>query len=291
MRLLDHFFEQELLPRFNQARNLREASVARKIGVLRESVTSALETLLQRGKRDSLNPIDTQEIEARLRHISGEIGEQRTHLDQEFLELGERPEVILAELAKMAAARICYGENSRIDSSELLEWTNDVIQGQVDRALSRTRGAMNEAIEGLRGIAAEIARSDMPTQEEAHMLLRNAPRFELSFVPGPVGAPYWRWTGRKFASALARQSVHRAFEGSFKEELHRYGRALSQWGEHTARRMLTLVNSYGDAYRAQLNRMRGLSAEGMASPELEKDLSLLLKWNTRINNETMQARS
>ena len=34
--LLDHFFERELLPRFNQARNLRNSSVARKIGALRE---------------------------------------------------------------------------------------------------------------------------------------------------------------------------------------------------------------------------------------------------------------
>ena len=86
--LLNWFFEQELLPRFNKARSLREASVARKIGALRESVIAALETLLQRGKRESLPSSNGKEIEATLRHISGEIGEQRTHLDQALLELG-----------------------------------------------------------------------------------------------------------------------------------------------------------------------------------------------------------
>ncbi|MDR5729397.1 MAG: dynamin family protein [Terriglobia bacterium] len=289
--LLDRFFEQELLPRFNQAHRLREASVARKIGALRESVTAALETLLQRGRRDNFNPSDTQEIEAKLRHISGEIGEQRTHLDQAFLELGERPEVILTELAEMAAARIRSGQDNRIDSSMLLEWTNDVIQREVDRALSRARNAMKDAVGGLREIASEITRSDVPTQEEADILLRNAPRFELSSVPGPVGAPYWRWAGRRAAGALARQSLRQALGESFKDELHRYGRALSQWSEHTARRMRTLVNSYADAYRAQLNRMRGLSAEGTTSPELEDDLALLLKWNTKTSTQTAPSRN
>ena len=36
--LLDHFFERELFPRFEEARALRNVSVARKIGSLRESV-------------------------------------------------------------------------------------------------------------------------------------------------------------------------------------------------------------------------------------------------------------
>ena len=50
--LLDQFFERELLPRFEEAQALREASVARKIGALRESVMAALETTLDRGNRE-----------------------------------------------------------------------------------------------------------------------------------------------------------------------------------------------------------------------------------------------
>ena len=123
--MLDQFFEQQLLPRFNEARNLRQASVARKIGALRESVIAALETSLQRGKRQTLPANDGNEIEAKLRHISGEIGEQRTRLDQAFLELGERPEIIVSELAEMAAVRICSERNSQIDSSTLAEWISD----------------------------------------------------------------------------------------------------------------------------------------------------------------------
>ena len=291
VRLLDHFFEKELLPRFQQARSLREASVARKIGALRESLISALETLLQRGKREALPESNANEIEARLRHISGEIGEQRTRLDQAFLELGERPEAILSELAEMVAARIFSGATSRIDSSALAEWADDVIQKRVDRALANTRKTLSDAIVGLREIATQIARSDMPTEEEAEILLRNTPRFEMASVPPPIGAAFWRWFGRKTAAALARHSLQQTFGESFKDELHRYGRALSQWSEHTSRKMQALVNSYADAYRAQLSRIRGQSADATTSPELANDLSRLLKCTTEESAETSELRN
>jgi GTP-binding protein EngB required for normal cell division len=277
--LLDQFFEQQLLPRFKEARNLRQASVARKIGALRESVIAALETSLQRGKRQTLPTNDGNEIEAKLRHISGEIGEQRTRLDQAFLELGERPEIIVAELSELAADRICSERGSQIDSSTLAEWISDTIQRHVDLALVNTSKALNDAVAGLREAAKEIARSDMPTKEEADALLRNVPRFEMASIPGPIGAVFWRWLGRKTATALARHSLREELGESFKDELHRYGRALSQWSEHTARRMQFFVGSYADAYRAQLRRISGQSSDMANSPELESDLARLLKWN------------
>jgi hypothetical protein len=101
----------------------------------------------------------------------------------------------------------------------------------------------------------------------------------MASVPPPIGAAFWRWFGRKSATALARSSVRRALGESLKDELHRYGRALSQWGEHASRRMQAFVGSYADAYRAQLRRMNGQSSDAAASPELESDLSRLRNWN------------
>lgn len=277
--LLDRLLEHELLPRFHEARSLRQASAARKIGALRESVIAALETSVQRGKRDSLPSSDGKEIEAKLRHISGEIGEQGTHLDHKFLELGESPDTIITELAEMAAIRICSGATRHIESSALTEWTSDLIQKQVDQALGRTRGALRGAIDGLKEIAIEMTRSDMPSQEEADLLLRNAPRFETASIQKSIGAASWSWFGRRAAIAIARRSLHEVLGESFKGELHRYGLALRQWSDHAARRIEAFVNSYADAYRAQLNRVRDASDGGAAWPELENDLSMLLKWS------------
>lgn len=287
--LLDRLLEHELLPRFHEARSLRQASAARKIGALRESVVAALETALQHGKRESLPSSMGNEMEVKLRHISGEIGEQRTYLDHAFLELGESPESILIELAEMTAIRICSGASKHIEPSALVEWTSDLVQNRVDRALARTRGVLRGAIDGLKEIAMEMARSDMPSEEEAELLLRDAPRFESASVRDPIGAVHWSWFGRRAAVAFARRSLREALGESFKGELHRYGLALRQWSDHATRRIEALVSSYADAYRAQLNRMRDLSAGGTASPELANDLSMLLKWNSETA-ETAQTK-
>jgi GTPase Era involved in 16S rRNA processing len=298
--LLDRLLEQELLPRFHEAGSLRQASAARKIGALRESVIAALETSLQHGKHEAFPRSDGKEMEARLRHISGEIGEQSAHLGHAFFEIGESPEAILTELAEMTAARICSGADKRIDISVLAEWTNDLIQKRVDRALARTRSVLRDAVGSLREIAREMARSDVLSQEEAELLLRDAPQFETasgqdsasqdSTGRDSIGAAYWGWLGRRAAVALARRSLHEILGESFKGELHRYGSALRQWSDHATHRIEMLVSSYTDAYRAQLNRMRDISDSGAARPELESDLSMLLKWKSETA-ETAQTRS
>jgi hypothetical protein len=57
------------------------------------------------------------------------------------------------------------------------------------------------------------------------------------------------------------------------------------------RKMQALVNSYTDAYRAQLNRIRGMSSHGAASPEMENDLGLLLRWNVTENADATEERA
>ena len=280
--LLDQFFEQELYPRFEQARSLREASVARKIGALRDAVIAALETTLEHEKRgrEAVSSLDEQEIEVRLRRINGEIGEQRSMLDQAFLELGERPDVIVAELAEMVTARIAAGEKRHFTPLEISEWTHDTVQRRVDQAIARTRSSLMKAVETLTEIAREMSRPDLPASEDAELLLREVPRFEIEVIPVKIGAARWNWMGRSIVRAQVRNSLREHLGPLLKEELHRYKRSLDLWTEQTSRKMVAFVNSFADAYRAQLNRVRGLSGGGEASPELARDLARLLRWGS-----------
>ncbi len=280
-RLLDQFFECELYPRFEHARSLREASVARKIGALRDSVVAALETSLGREKRgrDAAAAIDGNAIEVRLRQMNGEIGEQQTVLSGAFLELGERPDEILSELAEMVVACAYAGKRRNFTAFEISEWTHDAVQRRVDETIAKARKSIIAAVRTLREIAAEMSRSDTPSNEDADLLLREVPRFEIDVLPVKIGITQWNWLGRSFVRAMAKRSLREHLGQPLKEELHRYGRALDLWAEQTSRKVVALVNSYADAYRAQLNRVRGLSAIEEASPELAHDLSRLLRWN------------
>ena len=289
--LLDQFFERELYPRFEQARSLRQASVARKIGALRESVIAALETSLDREKRGqgAASMLGTHEIEIRLRRINGEIGEQRSILFQAFLELGEQPDAIVAELADTIAARIAAGGRKHFTPFEISEWTHDAVQSRVDRAIAQTRDSLMRAVETLTDIAREMARSDVPSTEDAELMLREVPRFEMEIIPVNIAAARWRWMGRSTVRALVRSTLREHLGPLLKEELHRYKRALELWTELTSRKMVAFVNSFADAYRAQLNRVRGLTAENEASPELTTDLARLLEWVSEKHADARQS--
>ena len=145
-----------------------------------------------------------------------------------------------------------------------------------------------QAVDTLTEVAREMSRSDVPSTEDAELLLREVPRFEIEVVPLEIGAARWNWIGRSIVRALVRSSLREHLGPLLKEELHRYKRALDLWTEQTSRKMVAFVNSFADAYRAQLNRVRGLSDRGETSPELASDLARLLRWESEKHADARQ---
>lgn len=288
--LLDRFFECELLPRFNQARSLRETSVARKVGALRESVISALQTAFDQMHRrtTAIDERNADGIEARLRQISGCIGEQRTTLDRAFLELAERPDVIVQALADGITERIYSNKDGKVESARLAQWANEVVQDHVDRLLADARSAARSAVESLQKIGLEITRSDVPALQDAESLFRDVPRFELGEPPDEIHPEHWRWLGRKILHANVKSALGQWIGPLLKEELHRYGQVLRLWNEQVSRKLGTMINSYADDYRAQLNRIRGAAGNSANSAEIERDLEILMQWHAAEPREEVR---
>lgn len=288
--LLDRLFESELYPRFEQARGLRQASAARKIGALRESVIAALETSLDHARHGrGIGAQEADSIEARIRQIVGEVGEQGTVLRQAFYEMAERPERILEKVVGIATAQIQAGKSNAIAAHDLSEWATNAVQAQVDSRIARMRLTTKAAIEGLQKAGAELARSDMPSIEEAEALLRDVPRFELANLTGEISSGHWKWLGGRAVHFAVLRKLRIAFAKSLGDELHRYGRALDLWAEQTSRKMAAFVNSYADAYRAQLHRVRGLAGGPAASPEAAQDLARLLSLDSQSHTGTRES--
>lgn len=290
--LLDHFFERELLPRFEQARALREASVTRKIGALRESVMAALETSLDRAKREPGNSKpDTQEMETRLRVITGEIGELRTTLDRAWLEFGESPQRVLEKAAERAVRAIHSGQANSISGIQVSEWLHDLVQEFLAGRLEQLRGAMNRAVSTLQEVAQELGSSEVPSPEEVDRLLRDAPRFEFPEIPEGIHAGGWKWLGDSALRSAIRSQLRQSIGSSLTEQLHLYGRALSQWGDQMLKKMEAFLNSYADAYRMQLQRITGHSQDAEDLPAMEGDLHRLREWRIQASSGVARKRA
>lgn len=290
--LLDHFFERELLPRFEQARALRQASVSRKIGALRDSVLAALETTLHEDERGrSEDPVNTQELESQLRLVTGEIGEQSTRLNHAFLEFGETPQAIIREVTDRAVSWLGKNSGSRITSLQLSEWIHDTVQKFVDRQVEEIRIIIRRAVDTLQNVARAMGRTDGPAHEESGALLRDMPRFEMAALPDEINVKFSKWFGKGIVRSVIKGSLSQGVGPLFKEELYLYGRALSQWGEQVIRRAQLFVSSYADGYRVQLQRMSGLSKGGADIAQIRTDLGFLLNWASTDSSEVLEKRA
>lgn len=278
--LLDHFFERELLPRFEQARALRNGSIARKIGALKDAVNASLAAILDQTKRRGQEaPENVHDLEEQLRRITGEVGEQRSLLSNAFFRLAEMPQAILSEAADSAVTWIVDNKKSHVTAMQLSEWLHEAVWKAMARSIEETRAVCQRAVFTLQTVAQEMDRTDIPSQDEVDGLLRDVPRFELAALPKDINLTGSTILGRAFLRYRVRASLESNIGDLLKQELHLYGQALSQWGEKFVSKIVLLVNSYASAYRVQLHRIAGTSNDAVDAPQLERDLSLLKSWS------------
>lgn len=275
--LVDQFFERELFPRFEQARALREASVARKIGALREAVLAAMESSLHRDEHRKAEKNGDQ-LESQLHIVIGEVAEQQTELDHAFRRFGESPDAVLDTVAYQANAWVRTTSKSQISSLQLSEWIHDIVSRSIQPSIENLRNVGNRAISSLQRVARDMGRRDTPSQEDFEALVRDLPRFEMAVLPTPISVGPWKFWGEGVLRSRIRSYLRSTIGGYLKEEMHLYGMALSRWSEQVVRKLEALVNSYADAYRVQLHRMSGASTKTIDLEQLKADIELLQRW-------------
>jgi GTP-binding protein EngB required for normal cell division len=275
--LLDEFFDTELLPRFDRARLLRDESVSRKTGSLRNAVVAAMETVLDRERLSSgLDQPSLEKLEMDLRRAIGEVGEQPRLLEQDLLMLEESSDRTFSRVAEQAFAWSHESGQSVILPLQISEWTQAFVREQLRDPIRRLRESAERAILSLQQIAAVLHASDTPSMNEVEALLRDLPRFELVPLTKPVSVNHWVLLGDKVAVSRVRSHLKEDMQG-LKQELHSYGRALYQWAQQTTRNLERLVSSYADGYRIQIHRLSGSTEARVDADRLRRDLDYLLQ--------------
>ena len=229
---LDQFFERELLPRFENARALREASIARKIGAMREAMTAALDTNLHHEKRVVRHQeTGASNLEAALRVVTGEVGEQYTALDHEFRKLEGKSNLVLEAVANRALGWVGNAAENHVASLQLSEWIHETVGEFVQPPIERLRNAGDRAAVQLQKVAQEMGRSDAPTQQDFSVILRDMPHFALATLPGSISVGHWKVWGKVRGQRILRSRINTSLQqgiGShLAEELHLYSMALS----------------------------------------------------------------
>ena len=195
-----------------------------------------------------------------------------------FRTLGESPDVILETVANHATAFVRTASRNQVPALQLSEWIHEAISGSIQLSMQNLRTVGKLAVERLQQIAREMGRIDVPSQGDFEAILRNMPRFEMATLPSSFDAGPWKFWGERILRSRMKASLRASIGSHLGNELHLYGLALSQWSDQIARKLELLVNPYADAYRMQIQRVRGTPDSALNASQLEADLELLRNW-------------
>ncbi|MDI6876026.1 MAG: dynamin family protein [Methanomicrobiales archaeon] len=273
-RLLDAWFEEEILPLCSRSQDLREASLRRKIGALRESVVAALRLQVQRSRQASPH---TQEriraAESRLRQATGRIEETRSVVERGIREMARgAPEICVAAAARMTA------NGAECEPSDVLRASiREYARGRAKPLPDAIETLALQLERDLQESAAALGIADAPEEGELASLVRGMPVCDPAHISTPAfRSSTSRLFGRKYAERRLAERMYRSLGRSLEQTLAAYGEALEEWAGETMDLLRSRFEGYAERYRALAEQsIAGREMTTAAIQDIERDLRLL----------------
>ncbi len=184
-KLLDRWFEKEILPVMSHSQDLRAASLQRKIGALRESLVYSLQNQNRRSRHHAPagNAETTRDVEIRLRRATGLIVETSKSCR-------EKADAMNGKVLETWIATVSGAPNDGPGGTDRKLSVEDAVRIAVLQTVQAGANDIRDQVETLATSlqdelvksAADLAIADVPGDNEFLSLVRNMP----SFDPGKI---------------------------------------------------------------------------------------------------------
>jgi GTP-binding protein EngB required for normal cell division len=265
--LTTHWIEAELAPRIERLRELMDASLRRKIGVLRESVVASLSVHAGSDEPGTMGQ-ESGEAGNRLAQLRTDILAMQHDVNDVCFALIGHTDLLLERAADDALRTSASGENCLAEAAV-----------QLIRSLSSIADALYERLDTLRRSA-----------EEAVRFVNGRAGTEQASLPRPAGCPSVdptvfgtrdstaipRWTLRipAIEKQWLRQELRRRWGAALADTLSAYSTALRKWSAGYLDELTRECDSQTAAFESRLRA--GKSAdEPMDTEALEQDIARL----------------
>jgi GTP-binding protein EngB required for normal cell division len=258
--LLTRWFGEQILPLYGQSQELRASSIQRKIGVLRESVMSALEMQLHRSKKPACETGDeVRATEARLRHATGLIEESRSALEKEIDRMIEQPSEAFYGIAANLVAAWSEKQRPTISTEKII---NDSILQFAQRRVRKLQASLEafavQLRDDLKTSAAEISFADTPGEEEFQSLVRGTPVFDAGSIGVRISRPTIALLfGKQFAEKRLARRLYKQLGAPIYKAVSIYSGVLKDWVRLVTAQLDRRFETYAERYRAQAERSLG----------------------------------
>jgi GTP-binding protein EngB required for normal cell division len=258
--MLDEWFEDQIVPLYARSQELRAASLRRKIGALRDSVTAALEARLRRGAHSSTESKDqARAAEALLRRATGQIEETRS-LCGRFIEgasasipeaIEEASKRLLHSWSTGSYGVVVPGQSVRDSIVQFVQLQVRKIQGDLTTLADRLG-------HDLRQCADHLGLPDVPTEGEFQSVIRGTPVFESPPFSIVVSRPALAGLlGRRMAERRVARRISRRLSQSFYAATEAYWQLVREWTDSVIRQLKQKFEIYAENYRARAEQALG----------------------------------
>jgi GTP-binding protein EngB required for normal cell division len=282
--LLDRWFEDEILPLYEQHRQLARQSLRRKIGSLRDSVAAALRLRLKHAHGDSLKKrCDPKKIEGELRNAEGEFEEARRVCVNFAREFSGVADSVVARTADEIAKHWSRDTKERSHLASVVTATLDRLIAETVRPLHEALTTAARQLAGaLKNASDALEFNDAPPEEQLTAGLREMPRFELGDVLPELHVPALVAWNRGLSTRWIRRRLRAQSGPRLADALSSYEKLLEDWTLKKCNEIKQRFSTYADTYRAQLEQL-ARDPQGLLDreDELRRDLDLLTEWDVR----------
>jgi GTP-binding protein EngB required for normal cell division len=277
-QMLQEWFEQEILPLYERAQELKAASIRRKVGALRESVVSALRVRLRQKQSTAGRKSEVREIESRLRRVTGKLEELRGTSLREVETLAFQGGSQAFDSA--AAALLEWWESRKVSSdsagTRALELLRDFGQEKTNSYSQQIESLAKELVRELKQAAIVLELSHAPDEDEFSSVVRGMPTLELPSVNLRLTKPVLaKWLGGIARGQVARE-LREQTGAAYEQAIENYYGMLRQWLLATFGQLRKRFDAYAESYRAQAQQTLGggaLTAE--EARKIKQDLEAL----------------
>jgi GTP-binding protein EngB required for normal cell division len=251
--LVDQWLKEELEPLMANRRAVAEASLQRKVGVLRIGVEGALRARLGRRPATSAPPVDRNRIEGELRRAAGLFDDVRKVCEAQR----DPPQLVLTEALDMAAER----------AGTALDYPHSMpggVDAAVRAAIAQTAADNADDVRRPLGVLVEKVRAALSTAsrgvglpesnaaDEWSRLMREMPPFVLGDIHVDVRVALRKMLGKGVAHSRMRSAIVSQAGERIEHALRAHALALHEWSLGVWSRVRDEFNAQADAVRAQM---------------------------------------
>jgi GTP-binding protein EngB required for normal cell division len=253
-KLMDDWFEHQITPLYARSQELRAASLRRKIGALRDSVTAALQARLNRRQQASADEDEgARAAEETLRKATGIIAEMRS-VSARYAENAANtvPDAVAHAAKRLIETWSQTSAEAVVPGHIVRQSLTGFVQGQVAKLQKEITALALQLNSDLRQCAADLGLSDAPGEGEFQSVVRGSPVFEAPSFEMQLSRPSLaRVFGRNAVEQSIAKKISRQLPQSFYVAVEAYWQLVKAWSGSVVGQLSKRFESYAENYRAQ----------------------------------------